>query len=122
ALDPRPGHHAGLAAQVDLGREREVVEVHAQPARGDTGLRGRRQATRNQDGADQGAHAEPSHQHGRTVSVADTCAVNASSPLVLASRSPQRRSILAEAGFEFEVVTADLDEATEGEPEAVAVE
>src|SRR6476619_84149 len=49
-----------------------------------------------------------------TVSVTDTCAVNAPSPLILASRSPQRRAILAEAGFDFEVVSADVEEADSG--------
>ena len=43
-------------------------------------------------------------------------------PLVLASASPQRRAILAEAGFEFEVRPADVDELTEGDPREVALE
>ena len=41
-------------------------------------------------------------------------------PLVLASASPQRRAILAEAGFEFEVRSADVDEESEGDPAEVA--
>jgi septum formation protein len=53
--------------------------------------------------------------------VADTSAV-AHDRLVLASRSPQRREILAREGFEFEVVTADVDELTQGDPREVAVE
>jgi septum formation protein len=40
--------------------------------------------------------------------------------LILASASPQRRTILADAGFEFEVRPADVDEETEGDPAAVA--
>jgi septum formation protein len=43
-------------------------------------------------------------------------------PLVLASASPQRRAILEQLGIQFEVVVADVDELTEGEPGAVVVE
>ncbi len=45
-----------------------------------------------------------------------------SQTLTLASASPQRRAILAGAGFEFTVAPADVDELTEGEPHAVAAE
>jgi septum formation protein len=41
-------------------------------------------------------------------------------PLILASASPQRRAILAEAGSPFEVRPANVDEETEGDPAAVA--
>jgi len=41
-------------------------------------------------------------------------------PLILASASPQRRAILSQAGIPFEVVPADVDEETAGEPRAVA--
>jgi len=37
-------------------------------------------------------------------------------PLVLASRSPQRRAILAQLGIAFEVVHADVEELTAGDP------
>jgi septum formation protein len=40
--------------------------------------------------------------------------------LILASASPQRRAILAEAGIPFEVRPADVEEETAGEPVAVA--
>jgi septum formation protein len=40
--------------------------------------------------------------------------------LILASASPQRRAILAEAGIAFTVRPADVEEATAGDPEAVA--
>jgi septum formation protein len=43
-------------------------------------------------------------------------------PLILASASPQRRAILAEAGIAFEVRPADVDELTEGDPQEVALE
>jgi nucleoside triphosphate pyrophosphatase len=36
--------------------------------------------------------------------------------LVLASRSPQRRAILEQLGIPFDVVPADVDEDTEGDP------
>jgi septum formation protein len=42
-------------------------------------------------------------------------------PLILASASPQRRAILAEAGFEFEVRPANVDEDEVGDPAEVAV-
>jgi septum formation protein len=42
--------------------------------------------------------------------------------LVLASRSPQRRAILEQVGVDFEVVVPDVEELSEGEPEAVVVE
>jgi septum formation protein len=41
--------------------------------------------------------------------------------LILASASPQRRAILAEAGIPFEVRPAGVDEETTGDPAAVAV-
>jgi septum formation protein len=40
--------------------------------------------------------------------------------LILASASPQRRAILADAGIHFEVRPADVDEDEEGDPRAVA--
>jgi len=40
--------------------------------------------------------------------------------LVLASRSPQRRAILAQLGIEFEAVPVDVDELTAGDPIQVA--
>jgi septum formation protein len=40
--------------------------------------------------------------------------------LILASASPQRRAILAEAGVAFEVRPADVEETAVGEPAAVA--
>jgi septum formation protein len=42
--------------------------------------------------------------------------------LVLASRSPQRRAILAQLGIPFEVRPADIHELTDGDPEAVVLE
>lgn len=45
-----------------------------------------------------------------------------SQPLVLASRSPQRRAILERAGIAFEVVPAGVAELGEGEAAAVALE
>jgi septum formation protein len=41
-------------------------------------------------------------------------------PLILASASPQRRAILAEAGIAFDVRPADVDEDEEGDPAEVA--
>jgi len=43
-------------------------------------------------------------------------------PLVLASRSPQRRAILAQLGIDFRVAPADVEELSEGEPRRVVVE
>lgn len=43
-------------------------------------------------------------------------------PLVLASRSPQRRAILEQLGVEFTVVPADIDEETSGEPGWLVIE
>ena len=43
-------------------------------------------------------------------------------PLVLASRSPQRRAILAQLGVRFEVSAPDAEELAAGEPHAVVVE
>lgn len=43
-------------------------------------------------------------------------------PLTLASRSPQRRAILEQAGVDFDVVVPDVEELTEGEPGTVVVE
>jgi septum formation protein len=42
--------------------------------------------------------------------------------LTLASRSPQRRAILEQLGLPFEVVPADVDEETRGDPPAMVVE
>jgi septum formation protein len=44
------------------------------------------------------------------------------SDLILASRSPQRRAILDQLGVAFSVVVPDVEELTEGEAEAVALE
>jgi nucleoside triphosphate pyrophosphatase len=44
------------------------------------------------------------------------------SPLVLASRSPQRRAILEQIGVAFEVRVTDVEELTTGPPEEVALE
>jgi len=41
-------------------------------------------------------------------------------PLILASASPQRRAILAEAGIPFEVRPANVEEETAGDPAEVA--
>ena len=41
-------------------------------------------------------------------------------PLVLASRSPQRRAILEQLAIPFEVIHADVDELTAGDPVEVA--
>ena len=43
-------------------------------------------------------------------------------PLVLASRSPQRRAILEQLGVDFRVAPADVEEESGGEPRAVVVE
>jgi septum formation protein len=43
-------------------------------------------------------------------------------PLVLASRSPQRRAILEQLGVEFSVQPAGVEEETRGDPRAVVVE
>lgn len=42
--------------------------------------------------------------------------------LVLASRSPQRETILSRLGLEFEVVPSGVDEIEAGDPESVVVE
>lgn len=42
--------------------------------------------------------------------------------LILASRSPQRRAILEQLGIAFEVRPTDVEELSEGDPEAVALE
>jgi nucleoside triphosphate pyrophosphatase len=42
--------------------------------------------------------------------------------IFLASRSPRRREILQALGVPFEVVTPDVEELAEGEPEAVVLE
>jgi septum formation protein len=42
--------------------------------------------------------------------------------LTLASRSPQRRAILEQLAVDFEVVPADVEERTKGDPPAVVVE
>jgi septum formation protein len=44
------------------------------------------------------------------------------SPLVLASRSPQRRAILEQLGIDFVVVPADVEEETNGEPRHLVTE
>jgi len=44
------------------------------------------------------------------------------SPLVLASRSPQRRAILSQLGVEFEALHAEVGELTDGDPGEVAAE
>lgn len=43
-------------------------------------------------------------------------------PLVLASRSPQRRAILEQLGVEFTVEVPDVEETTAGEPRELVVE
>src|SRR3954468_2446335 len=43
-------------------------------------------------------------------------------PLVLASRSPQRRAILEQLSVDFTVVPADVEEDTRGEPRRLVVE
>jgi septum formation protein len=42
--------------------------------------------------------------------------------LILASRSPQRRAILAQVGIAYEVVEIDVDELQAGDPVEVARE
>jgi predicted house-cleaning NTP pyrophosphatase (Maf/HAM1 superfamily) len=44
----------------------------------------------------------------------------AAQALVLASRSPQRRAILAQLGIAFEVFATDVEEITAGDPVEVA--
>jgi septum formation protein len=43
-------------------------------------------------------------------------------PLVLASRSPQRRAILEQLGVDFRVAPADVEEETSGDPPQMVVE
>jgi septum formation protein len=43
-------------------------------------------------------------------------------PLVLASRSPQRRAILGQLGLDFEVVVPEVEELEQGPPDSVALE
>jgi septum formation protein len=43
-------------------------------------------------------------------------------PLILASRSPQRRAILEQLGIPFRVEPADVEELEDGDPRAVVVE
>ena len=43
-------------------------------------------------------------------------------PLTLASRSPQRRAILAQLGIDFHAVEPEVEEEFEGEPRALVVE
>src|ERR1700759_3534226 len=43
-------------------------------------------------------------------------------PLILASRSPQRRAILEQLGVDFEVLITDVEELETGPPHEVAVE
>jgi septum formation protein len=43
-------------------------------------------------------------------------------PLILASRSPQRKAILEQLGIPFEIRATDVDEITAGDPEAVVYE
>jgi septum formation protein len=43
-------------------------------------------------------------------------------PLVLASRSPQRRAILEQLGIEFTVVVPEVEEVASGEPRELVVE
>jgi septum formation protein len=45
-----------------------------------------------------------------------------SRPLILASRSPQRRAILEQLGIEFSVVVSEVEERERGEPEEVALQ
>ncbi len=42
--------------------------------------------------------------------------------MILASRSPQRRAILEQLGFEFEVVVPDVEELEGGDPREMVVE
>jgi len=46
----------------------------------------------------------------------------AAEPLVLASRSPQRRALLEQLGVEFRVEPAEVDELREGDPREVVLE
>ena len=46
----------------------------------------------------------------------------AAEPLVLASRSPQRRALLEQLGVEFRVEPADVEELREGDPREVVLE
>jgi septum formation protein len=46
----------------------------------------------------------------------------AEEPLVLASRSPQRRAILEQLGVDFTVAVPEVEELQQGEPRAVVVE
>jgi septum formation protein len=48
--------------------------------------------------------------------------VSSGHPLILASRSPQRRAILEQLGIEFSVRVPDVKELTEGPPHEVAIE
>ena len=43
-------------------------------------------------------------------------------PIVLASRSPQRRAILEQLGIDFTAVTPGVEEQRHGEPRQVVVE
>jgi septum formation protein len=43
-------------------------------------------------------------------------------PVVLASRSPQRRDLLERLGVEFEIAPADIEELRDGEPAEVVLE
>ena len=43
-------------------------------------------------------------------------------PLILASRSPQRRAILEQLGVEFRVVEPQVEELSDGDPRALALE
>jgi nucleoside triphosphate pyrophosphatase len=42
--------------------------------------------------------------------------------VILASRSPQRKAILEQLGFEFEVVVPDVEELEDGDPREMVVE
>jgi septum formation protein len=42
--------------------------------------------------------------------------------VILASRSPQRRAILEQLGFEFEVVVPDVEELEDGDPREMVIE
>jgi septum formation protein len=48
--------------------------------------------------------------------------VSAGRPLILASRSPQRRAILAQLGIEFTARVPDVEELVEGPPHELALE
>jgi septum formation protein len=43
-------------------------------------------------------------------------------PLILASRSPQRRAILEQLGIDFHVVAPEVEEVTEGDPRRLVAE